>query len=502
MNSEFDDLERRLGSATRDLRTQIDNTDIPEFRPPNDGLRAIAIAAAMALIAFFGWSIISEDQPSDLDTVDNPEVENNSPQLEDPAVVDEETEEENEDGFIPDISNIPGPSAQDLIIGFDTTAPAEEFGPAALGEFLPDPAYGTTIRRIVNPGDETAVVASTSVSPENADGSHVLVLRNGQTWEAIDRATLAPQPLNAVGRRSEPHWHPEDPNQLRHFPDEADNRRLRVLASNLDGSTETVADLTDQLTEVFPDAAALTSGTGQDPATDGTYAWAVLDEQGNVVGLVSYNIDQDTILGTTALTTDDSAVLDSVRVSPSGTHVLLGFQENSDVFDVVVYDVALEERRVLVNQRDRGGALVSMTDGADALITVNLTSDPPTGGWIYWTDLDTGEVSLLYDLFDGANTSVSFSASPDRPGWAVLSTFTCRGEGAWSCNKLVAVHLESGTLVNLAHTYLCAAAGDAIPAASVTNSFERIYFNSDSNLCGPIEARELTVPPDIFDLRQ
>ena len=512
MSNEFDDLERRLGSATGDLRTQINSTEIPDFKPRRDGLRVVAVAAAVIVFAFFGWSILN-DQPNSLDTVDTPDSEDGSPAPDTPdgdddssdndAIeegvdegVEDDVEPNQQDAPVSDPNDVPSPSADELIVGFDTTPPVDAREPGALGEVRPDPAYGSSVRRIVDATpDQPAAVGSAFVSPENADGTLALIMRNDESWDVVDRATLESTLLANVDRRSEPHWDPTDPNRLRHFPEETADRRLQLLASTVDGSTETLVDLTDRVREVFPNAAFFETGFGHDPAGGSVYDWAVGDDQGNIVGFVSYDLEQNVILGSAPIGPDGIGEFSSVRISPSGTHVIVGYDENS-----VLLDVELTMPRVL-DQRDRGGALVSMPNAGDALITVDLQSDPPTGGWIYWTDLESGEINLLFELFGGANTSVSFSASDGQPGWAVMSSFTCRDLGAWSCDKVTAVHLASGTLVNLAHTYLCAPASTAVPAASLSPSFERIYFNSDSGSCGdPIEVRELTVPPDVFDL--
>ena len=486
MSNEFNELDALLGSASRDLRTQIGDTDIPEFRPPNNNVRTVVVAALLLVAGIVGVSVLRGETPNEIDTVDAPENGNVQ------EVPDITSQEPNQDGP----ATTPNPSADELITGFDTTPPVESLAPTALGEFWNDPAYRSVQRRVTDDASRPEVSARTGsafASPENADGSAVLVLRDETFWHIVDRATLESTAIDSVSTRSEPHWHPTDATRIRHLAESDAANRLVLLETSIGGATVTLADLADPITELFPTAAVITSGGGHDPVAGNIYAWAVLDQSGELIGAVSYDLDQGTVLGSTPAPDEDFGDFSSVRVSPSGTHVILGFVDNT-----ISYDITLGDPRVL-DQRDRSGALVAMPGSADVLLTVSLTSDTANGGWIYWLDLETGESTRLFDLFDNANTSVSFSATPGRPGWAVMSTFGCNVDGAWSCDKVFAVDLASGTLVNLAHTYSCAPVGIAPPQASVSPRLDRVYFSSDS-CAGTTNVVELTAPPDLFSL--
>ena len=486
MNNEFDELDNLFGSASGDLRNQLDDIDIPEFQPRNDRARALVVVAVLAVAAFFGlpWLADAFGETTSIDTaeiVDDGTVE--------PAPDPEEAPDE--------VVEVPGAEAIDLITGFDTTPPVDGRERLSLGESVPDPAYGANVRRVSEAGPAEARIASSFASPENADSTALLILRNEADWHAVDRTSLESTELSTVDRRSEPHWHPTNPSVLRHFPDPQADTGLALLETSLDGSTEVVADLATRVIERFPTAVFLSSGVGQDPALGTIYAWAVLNEGSDLLGFISYDLSLDQILGSADAPTEDFGNFDSVRISPSGTFVIAGWVDNT-----VSYDVSFAESTVL-DQRNRDGALVVMEGASDALITVDLTSEEPTGGHIYWIDLESGERNLLYDLFDGANTSVQFSASPQRPGWAILATHGCRGAGAWSCEKVMATHLVSGTLVNLAHTYACGEAALSVPQISVSPALDRAYFNSDSATCDqPAEAFEVEIPSNLFELAE
>ena len=72
------------------------------------------------------------------------------------------------------------------------------------------------------------------------------------------------------------------------------------------------------------------------------------------MGFVSYDLEQNVILGSAPIGPDGIGEFSSVRISPSGTHVIVGYDENS-----VLLDVELTMLRVL-DQRDRGGNVVAL----------------------------------------------------------------------------------------------------------------------------------------------
>lgn len=478
MNHDFDELDNLFGAASGDLRSQLDEIDVPDFRPRNDGARAVAVAAVLLVAGFFGipWLVDAFSDPTRIEIGDVAETPDTG----------EGTSEGTGETATAEI---------DLITGFDTTLAEVARERPALGESVADPAYGASVRRVTNFVDGSPRTELPASSVENADGSAILVFQDESAWAVVDRETLEVTELARVARRSEPHWNPTEPDLIRHFAESSTERALMLLETSVDGSTQTLADLTDQVVERFPSAWFLSSGFGQAPSTGDVYAWAVFDNAGDLLGFVTYDLTQDQILGTIDAPTEDYGEFAATRISPSGTFVIAGWVGNT-----ISYNVNLEQATVL-EQRDRQGALVAMETGSDALITVDFTSEEPTGGHIYWIDLESGERNLLYNLFDSANTSVEFAAASSRPGWAILTTHGCNNAGSWSCEKVMATHLETGTLVNLAHTYRCEESGVPEPHASLSPNFERLYFNSNSQNCAqPVEVFELEIPANVFDL--
>ena len=72
MNNEFDELDNLFGSASGDLRNQLDDIDIPEFQPRNDRARALVVVAVLAVAAFFGlpWLADAFGETTSIDTAE------------------------------------------------------------------------------------------------------------------------------------------------------------------------------------------------------------------------------------------------------------------------------------------------------------------------------------------------------------------------------------------------------------------------------------------------
>ena len=112
-------------------------------------------------------------------------------------------------------------------------------------------------------------------------------------------------------------------------------------------------------------------------------------------------------------------------------------------------------------------------------------------------DLETGEATRIFDIYDDANTSIHISGKGyDRPGWVIASTYNCKVPGAWSCEKVMAVELQpNGRILQLAHTHNCGDDYWTETHAAVNRDFTRVYFNTDSGSCGmDAEVMEITVP--------
>ena len=221
-----------------------------------------------------------------------------------------------------------------------------------------------------------------------------------------------------------------------------------------------------------------------------TYAWIVHDAAEAPIGIVSYNLDSNMMLGSTEVN-QEAGPLDWVSASATGDYVVAGHWNGT-----IAYNADLTNPR-FINRKGDHSDLALDAEGKDAYVYVDFGGSSPTAGWIVSVDLETLERTQLVRLYGGANTSVHISGKGyNKPGWVIVSTYNCKDPGGWSCEKVFALELaEEGRLLNLAHTYN---AGDSYwtePHAVVNRDFTRVYFNSDGG-SGGIDAQvyELTLP--------
>lgn len=256
------------------------------------------------------------------------------------------------------------------------------------------------------------------------------------------------------------------------------------------GTSQPIADLTARVRAIWPTALYMKDRAEGSPSSDGSrYAWIVYDDSESPLGLISYDLASDVLVGTVEARTD-SGQLDWVSASVTGDFVGAGYTEGTFVYGPSLAD----ERRI--NSKGDHSDLALSADGADAYVFIDFSAGPD-GGWLVSVDLATLDRTRIFDIYDGANSSIHISGKGyDRPGWVVASTYNCKVLGPWTCNKVFAVELApGGRILNLAHTYNCGEDYWTEVHAVVNRAFGRIYFNSDGGSCGiDAEVYELTIP--------
>ena len=328
---------------------------------------------------------------------------------------------------------------------------------------------------------------------ENADGTLVLTYHGEGEYRVVDLETLQSVASLPIALDDEPNWNPTEPRRIRHLSGtDAGRGSLQLLEYDLDsGQDVVIADLTDRVTDVWDDASFMFSRRLSSVGSAGSrFAWAVFDGDGQALGLVSYDLANDTVLGTTVV---DASLGDiaGITMSVNGSFVVVNHQ-----FATVVYDADLGNGRQ-INATRESDAVAIDAGGNDVYVYIDFDSTSDDAGWLMSVDLATLARTRLVDLFADANTSIHISGSgTDVPGWALVSTFDCKVDGAWSCNKLAAIELlEDGRVLNLAHTHNCGADFWTQTAATVNRSFTRAWFNSDGGSCGTdAEIYEVTIP--------
>jgi len=396
-----------------------------------------------------------------------------------------------------------------LIWGQVTTPQSTSWSRPALRVATTDPAFGSTVRRVtdIGPGLRHRNDYSRRQT-ENAEGTRYLThftATNGRAeWRVYDRASgnrINSLPINADG---EPQWHPTNVDLIRHIGGQ--NRYsgdLRLFETHVRSlRTETIADLTSRLRSVWPNAEYMKDREEGSPSRDGNrYVWIVYDNNERPLGVVSYDLNGDRILGTRNLETNVGN-LDAVSASPTGRYVVANYGAAT-----YVYDANLGNRRTINNKADHSDIALDR-NGVDSYVYVDFDDNSPTAGWVVAVNLVTLQRTQMFRIYGGSNTSVHISGKGyNKPGWIIASTYNCKNPSnrGWACDKVFAAEMvPNGRILNLAHTYNCGEYDYYKEAhGSVNRDFTRVYFNSDSSAERPgdqspcsrrIEVYQIDVP--------
>jgi len=381
----------------------------------------------------------------------------------------------------------------ELTLGEDATAPSRSWTRPPLLETRSDPAYGLPVTRMTS-AEGTRFNRNTYSrrQAENADGTAFMTYHGDATYNVYSVATAQLIAVTPVHPDGDPQWHPTNPDKIRHVAGRNSSAgTLELFESTVStGSTVVLADLTERVQDIFPTALYMTDRSEGSPSLDGNrYAWIVYNAEENPIGIISYDLATDRIGGSVPVDPSVEYRLDMVSVSPSGQFAMAGYWEGTYVWN---FDMTNE--RLIFEGGEHSDIAIGPT-GNDTYVYIDFTASP-NGGWVVAVDLVTGETKRYFDLYDGTNTSIHFSGKAyDRPGWVVTSTYNCKEPGGWACEKVMALNLDDGTVVNLAHTYNC---GDEYwtETHAVTNrDLTRIYFNSDAGSCGiDAEVYKIDVP--------
>ena len=230
----------------------------------------------------------------------------------------------------------------------------------------------------------------------------------------------------------------------------------------------------------------ISDGAEGSPSRDGSrYAWAVLDRFEAIVGMVSVDVSTDTILGTlSAASFAHLGDLDHVSMAPSGNAIVASFD-----LGTIAYDVDLTNPRQLHHATEHSDIAINAR-GRDTLVIINFDS-----GDLMMVDVQTAQRTDLFNIFEeNTDTSLHISGKAfEKPGWVVVSSYNCRAQPGWACNKVIAVELAANPrILNLAHTYNCGMSFWTEPQAVPSRDLRRVYYNSDWESCA-IDAEVMMV---------
>ena len=374
------------------------------------------------------------------------------------------------------------PNDGSLVFGKDDTKPSATWTKPNLGQSYADPAYGTKVTR-VSSAEGTRFNRNTYSrrQAENADGTLFMTYHGDAAYHVYEVDSTDLVAALEVHPDGEPQWHPSNPNIIRHTT--GSNSYVGTLTLQetnvLDGTTTTIADITSEVKAALPGAAYIKDGAEGSPSKDGNrHAWMVYNDAEKPIGIVSYDLESDTILGTTEIS--ESPDVDWVSMSPSGKYVV----SSSDA-GTHVYNADMSNKRLLTEAIEHSDIGYD-ADGSEAYVYIDFKNGSATAGWLVSVNMDTLDRTKIFDIYDNASSSVHISTKNyDKPGWALVSSYNCKVPGAWTCDKVFAVELKpNGRILNLAHTYNCGDDYWTETQAVVSRDFSRVYFNSDSGSCG------------------
>lgn len=374
------------------------------------------------------------------------------------------------------------------------TPGAVAVGPALLDRTA-DSEWGTLRRRVTAAKHEGETYRARFHHVQ--DGTRAVVspderwilARRESWWTIVDRATG--EYRNAeFGGDSEPTWLTSEPATVLHLAESS----LMLLAKTVDGVTSVAADLTDRVTTEIPGAAYLQAPGYGEPDHDGSmFAWAVFNSDDDLEGFVTYDLLSDTVIGLKVGPPEGvEGRFHSTAMAKSGDRVVVAYEHSS-----VVYDNDFTNEW-LIEQRPASYELALNAAGEDVIIGANFDTGTFGTGWIVAHNLNVRQSSKLLELYDNANANVTFSGlAAENPGWVLASTHDCGVPGSWSCDRIMALNVDSGSIINIAHTENCAESAFAAPLGVVNKDFTRAWFNTDFGTCGE-DASIVELDIDVF----
>lgn len=280
-----------------------------------------------------------------------------------------------------------------------------------VGQFVIDPQFGTTIRRITNVGGTGVIKPAYSTIPAwNADESYLILyqtgtanaghhLYNGKTYQYIRKLNIDPPDLEQF------YWHATDPDVL-YYVDSGTNRLMRYSVS------------ANQAVAIHTFSCAGEIDGGNDPMYT---SW-----DSDLIGLRCYGDAGDSVFSFRISTktagtaiAPNNASLTAPVAAPSGTQMFFNLNNRADVRQVS--DMSFI-RSITNMDADEHGTVHRLADGSDVFTAVQFGDYE---GSVVVGDMDTGNVRVVVGPDTGypyppSGTHLS-GLSLKRPGWVAVS---------------------------------------------------------------------------------
>ena len=359
-----------------------------------------------------------------------------------------------------------------------TTDAAPALAKPAKGVAVTEPTYKTCLVRSTDfAADGVPGFARNDYSRRqafNADSSRYLIYALDGTWHVYDASTRARvKQLAGPGGDAEPQWHATDPDKLYYLPTNGVGMKVNELTVST-GTTRLLGDLAARLKAKWPTAHAAWTKSEGSPSKDGRYWCFMVDNaEWASLGVVTWDRDTDTILGTMDTGGDRP---DHVSMSPSGNHCVVS---GDSARGTVSYSRDFSAQRKLLAKSEHSDLAID-ANGDDVYVSVDYQSN---AGDVFMMNLDTGVRTPLFSTYvNGSATALHISGKAfSKPGWVVLSTYANYGGTGtqWLHNKVFAVQLSASPKVyNLAFHRSVSKGYWTDPVASVNRDFTKVLFNS------------------------
>ena len=411
----------------------------------------------------------------------------------------------------PSFEPLPSPLCSDsqpsLIADLEVRRPTALAEPAPRVPFR-DPVFGTCLVRVtdrradLSPDDPSQGIKNeyARVQAYNADQRCLLLRSIDANWYLYDARSLCS--LGQLPLGDEPRWDARNPDLI-YYLDEA-----QLMAYDVGtGQAELIHDFADDVPG--PAVAVWTRYEGR-PSRD-TRTWGLMaeDEEWLPVAFLIYDRDADRatvrdMRGVPGIEDD----VDHVTVSPLGTYFLASFDHACDEgtlgtdarpCGLMVYDRELRQGRGLLRIVGHYDTALD-GEGREVVVYQDIDTDH-----IALLDLSSGLVTPLWAI-DFSHTPIGFHFSGlayDRPGWALVSTYS-RGDPdafTWMDDQVFVLELKpDGQVLRLAHTHSRVDPEQehdywAEPHATTNRDLTRILFTSNWGRSGSEQVDVYLIEP-------
>lgn len=356
----------------------------------------------------------------------------------------------------------------------------------AKGLAMREETYGTCrVRATDHKADDTVSFARNDYSRRqafNANSTKFLVTDSDGNWWVYDALTFEKiKNLTPLGGDAEAQWDATDPDILYYFNTNGVGLKINRLAISTLTST-VAADLSARIKAIWPSANAAWTKSEGSPSSDNRY-WALTVDDGdwNGLGMITYDLQTDTVLGSYDYALHAKGRPDHLSISPTGTYVVVSWDDGP-----MVFNRDLSNGRAIATRGEHSDVALDAS-GNDVYVSIDYdeTGTDANNGYVYFRNLSTlARTDLFPTYIDGSATAMHFSGKAfAKPGWIVWSTYGDSGSKQWLHRKVFAVKLAANpTVYQLAHTHQIDTGYFAEPQASVNRDFTKILFNSNWNL--------------------